>query len=373
MTSSPANYANMPQIDMWDWLLSIPEGTCSSHNHSFSSPIQLHTTTLSELHKYALENVKPAYESLPHHLLLRFERVDQKTFALFTESGVVSNSRLLLGLSKHSHKGEFIPAYAYIVRRNGLVHQVLLRFGYMNLKATDFESVEWEKPFDSIYDAYGQTERAGDRMCTMAAYYFLATNRLSEITTRSSSFIQHFTKLCDKIHAQNTDEVGSPEVPTAELIVGLHEDQPLLSVRASAQDRASNQCLLEPQQQDMHRKQEPHDEAFAAEQDAQLIPVTYQIDSKGDRSRSTILPTNLNSSRISSPTVWDESNDPPVGSLHRSNIDLLVDLTPAKGKPLGKLQDREEAAQPVITEKKALVSTDLAEICAYVNVTNSAW
>ncbi|KAF2451346.1 hypothetical protein P171DRAFT_515380 [Karstenula rhodostoma CBS 690.94] len=352
----------MPPIDMWDWLRSIPEKTCSSQDSSFSSPAQqLHYKTFSELHEYALKHAKATYKALPHPLLLRFEHVDQDKLALFPKNADVTESRLLVGLSKHSYKGQFIPAYAYICRKNQL-HQVLLRLGSKHLKAKDFEDVEWEKPFDSIYDAYGQTERAGDKICIMAAFYFLATERIPQITTRINSFMQNFTKLCDKIHVQDTNEVASYVITTPKLVGDPEKDQSPPSGPLSRPFRAqSNQAVSEAQQQKVDRKEELAGEVFGTRQDTsdtQLIAVMYRIDDKGDR--STISPINDLSSRISSLTVCDGSSGLPMDSLPRNNVDLLLDVAIGQEKPQVKPHNHAEDGQPAISEKKVLNIDDLA-------------
>ncbi|KAF9739835.1 hypothetical protein PMIN06_004884 [Paraphaeosphaeria minitans] len=354
----------MPRIAMWDWIHSVPEETCRSHNHSFSSPAEhVHHTIFAELHEFALKNAKAAYESLPHHLLLQFERIDPDTLALFSQKADVNESRLLLGLSKDSCRGEFTPAYAYISKKNH-AHQVLLKLGHNHLKVNDLDSVEWEKPFDSIYDAYGQTDRSGDRMCMMAAYYFLAADHISEIATRTRSFMQHFAKLCGNIYVQTAAEIRLREVSAPEPIDGPLVGQTLPSNRMSRslcqQDRASDLLLPETQQQ--NRKQESDDDIFKTRQDtsdAQLIPLTYQVNDKGDL--SLVSPINGDSPRISSPTVWDGPNGSPVTQLPRSNTNLLIDLvSPPTGQHQVKLQDLEAAGQPDFPESKALGIDDLA-------------
>jgi hypothetical protein len=349
---------------MWDWLESIPEKTYGSRDSSMSSsPHQLKYTTFPELHNYALDNEKVAYQALPHHFLLRFESVDQDTLGPSPRNAVVTNSRLLLGLSKHGYKGESNAAYAYICKKNQ-VHQMLLRIGTKHLKAKDFEDVEWEKPFDSIYDAYGQTERAGDKISIMAAFYFLATNRIPEITTRTD-FSQNFAKLCGKIHVQETEQVDSRDITTdAEHFSDLYKDRNLPSKllgHPSGENCASDLSPLATQQQGIGPKQGPTDEVFQSTQeilDTQLIDITYEIDNTGDR--ATNPPINDHASKISSPTVWEGSRGSPVGQLPRSNNDLLLDQAQAvKEKPLGQfnLQIPAEASQPVEAATNAVVST----------------
>jgi hypothetical protein len=322
-------------------------------------PQQLHYTTFPELHEYALNNEKAAYQALPHHFLLRFEAIDQDKLAPSPKIADFTKFRLLLGLSKRSYKGESTAAYAFIGKKNQ-AHQVLLRLGSKHLKVKDFEGVEWEKPFDSIYDAYGQTERAGDKISMMAAFYFLATNRIPDITTHTSSFARNFTKLCGNIHVQDTEQVESRKITTnAEHGSGPYKDQ-TFSSKLSGHPSGGNctsdlSSLAAAQKRGTGPKQEPVDEASR-----QLIEYIDQIE-------------NDHASMISSPTVWEDSKGSTVGQLPRTENSLLIDVAPTiKDKPLGqiKLQIPAEASQPVEAVIKAVVSTLFkASSCACTSLT----
>ncbi|KAL1597820.1 hypothetical protein SLS60_008307 [Paraconiothyrium brasiliense] len=333
----------MPQTDMWAWLHSIPQRYPSSLDYSLSSPEQrrLEYTTFSELQERALNEVKSAYEALPHHLDVRFEEIDQNTLASFPEKADIATYRLVLGLSEHGYKGAYKPVYAYISKKNQ-VHQMLLRFGTKHLKPRDFDSVNWEQPFDAIYDAFGQSERAGDKISTLAAYYFLAAGHISEITTRTGGFLQNFIKLCSKMHVSS---------PTSQIEGNMNDGE------NSAQD-----LLLPLQHEKPHLKAQPNEEDLQNKPDTpdlKLIAVNYEVDNKGGQ--STINPAGDYTSHVSSPTVWDGSDrsaarQPP--SIHDTSF--LEDACADRQKSQLKLQNPVEATVPATSDSKILSIDDLA-------------
>ena len=179
---------------------------------------KLHYTTLTELERHASKEAKAAIESLPHHVNLRFEAINPAALALFSPKANVVKTRLILGWSKHARKGVYKHAYAYLCEKDQ-VRYARLRIGSKHLTVREFDDVEWVKPFDSIYDVYGQTERAGDRISTMAAYYFLTAGHVGEIITSSGRFTKTLLDLCQKIHTpvvtqgkllEDTESVNDP-------------------------------------------------------------------------------------------------------------------------------------------------------------------
>ncbi|KAJ4352356.1 uncharacterized protein N0V89_007704 [Didymosphaeria variabile] len=325
-------------------------------------------TTFSELQECALDKVNSAYKALPHHLLLRFEPIDQETLASFPQKADIATSRLVLGLSRHEYKSAYKPVYAYISKKNQ-AHQVLLRFGTKHLKPKDFEGVEWEPPFDTTYDAYGQSERAGDKISTLAAYYFLAAGHISKISTRTGGFLQNFIKLCDKIHVPSPTQVGFPG--TAAQIDAPrtlpHERHVLPCDMTDGENCATDllipEHLLIPElQQESDLKSQPTEEGIQDRQetsDLKFGTVNYQIDNKGGP--STMCPIGDHTSRMSSPTIWDGSDGLAVRQAPSTHsAPSPEDARADREKPAPELQKPVEASLPISSDSKVPNIDDLA-------------
>ncbi|KAJ4301797.1 hypothetical protein N0V90_003891 [Kalmusia sp. IMI 367209] len=170
-------------------------------NLSSTTKQNLHYTTFSELKKYVLDNALMSDGYLPHHSTLQFEAViNEEVLAFFPAKCNVITVRLVLGHSQSNSKDTRTPVYAYMCRKDiECVSQVLLRLGTKTLKAHDMDDIDFETPFDLIYTTYKATDRAGDRLSTMAAHYFLAAGHIPEVTTRTD-FRKSLTNLCRRMY-----------------------------------------------------------------------------------------------------------------------------------------------------------------------------
>lgn len=335
----------MEQTDTRAWLRSVSPKSHNLLDHSFLSTERLNRTTFSELDIYATKLEKAAYEALPNHTFLRFESVDQETLDLFSEQAQVTTTRLVIGISKYRFRGtgSYKPAYAYIGKKHQ-AHQILLRLGNTHLRSKDFEGVEWEAPFSSIYTAYGQTERAGDKLSLMAAFYFLAAGRISEIVTRTASFMHNFTKICSKIHVHACSQ--------PEYLSSNDMKEAVQNVWPMASEKCAPDLLgldTTPQEGDPKRVADDEDDLRQYTLDLKLISTDLQKNIKEDRSGFG------GSSHNSSPTVWEGSYDSPMREVSSNHgIQLLKNEDPEENK---KPEQPLKATEAAKAESRAPVST----------------
>jgi hypothetical protein len=165
---------------------------------AISSDPSIHRTTFKFLDKHALENVKDAYEALPSHTTLHFEYMYKNNMQhIASDDADVLPIRLILGYLKSSRKRSKSAVYAYI-RKQDQLSKMFLRLAGVHLTVAMLDHLEFEAPFDLIYDTYAMTERAISGLCTMAAHYFLAAGHVPAIVTRSD-YRKSFVTLCAKI------------------------------------------------------------------------------------------------------------------------------------------------------------------------------
>lgn len=169
--------------------------TKCSHRVSSKFPGEpsIHRTTFDNVNEYALENVKDAYEALPSYKSLKFEYMIKTTMDLtFNHKKEFLPVRLVLGYLKSSRKRSRLALHAYIRMHNQRSKM------FLHLGGSSLDQMELEAPFNFVYETYGMTEKAINRLCTMAAYYFLAAGHVEAIMTRQDYRLS-FSVLCTKI------------------------------------------------------------------------------------------------------------------------------------------------------------------------------
>ncbi|KAF2682058.1 hypothetical protein K458DRAFT_405837 [Lentithecium fluviatile CBS 122367] len=129
--------------------------------HRFQELTVRHTT-FSELHQHALESYRAAYQALPHHDTLQFETLDAEGLSiLFPTKAGVHPIRLVLGYKGKSRKGTTTTVYVYICEKDH-INEGFARLGNTPLRVQGLDDINFDRPFDHIYDLYGMRGRTLD-------------------------------------------------------------------------------------------------------------------------------------------------------------------------------------------------------------------
>jgi hypothetical protein len=188
-------------------LYRLPNKTEGRYRDPIVRDLGVHYTSLPELRQHAFEHHRAAYETLPCSDTLRFETlIEEDVATLFPRKTDVVPVRLVLGYKRKARSGTKNAVYAYLCK-NDHVNKGFMRLGSKPLSVQVLDDVDYEKPFDHLYDRYGMRERTMDRFGHLAAYYFLAAGHIEGLTTRSD-FKVTFADLCSKIY-KPTQEVTS--------------------------------------------------------------------------------------------------------------------------------------------------------------------
>ncbi|KAF1950174.1 hypothetical protein CC80DRAFT_578853 [Byssothecium circinans] len=164
-----------------------------------SHSAEVRYTTLAELTTHIHSSPNPGFEALPPYTSLRFEPLTAHDVTIpFPSRTSVLPARLIIGYTKLPRVDRNHVVYAYICQKDDK-HKASLRLGKKNLPVDVLDGIEFEEPFDRIFDRYGVSDRACDRMSLMAAYYFLAAGHLEKVAIRLD-FCVIFTELCGKIY-----------------------------------------------------------------------------------------------------------------------------------------------------------------------------
>lgn len=265
--------------------------------------------------RHAAEEVKVAFEVLPHYKYLQFEVFDVETLKFLPPNINITKFRLALGSIKNSHDAMYTPVYAYICRRND-IDRALLLSGSKHLVVKDMDNIDWAVPFNIIYDTYGQTERACAKIATMAAYYFLAASHVSEITTQNGNFAVNLIKLLQRIYEPVTSvEAPSHDISTPNQATCHLGDYNGVVFQTEKERRTRDEAPGSTSQTNFGRGQATCAESkLLPKDDVQVVAVNYMIQSNG--SRDIFLSKNNQPLCVDSTCPWESSGS----SLNQTSI-----------------------------------------------------
>lgn len=270
--------------------------------------------------QHAARDVEAAFEALPHHRRLRFERFDVETLTFLPPKVNITKFRLVLGSIKNSHDVKYTPVYAYICRREH-IDRALLLWGSNHLTVKDMDKINWAVPFNVIYDTYGQTERASEKIGTMAAYYFLVASRVSEITTQNGNFARNLIKLVQRLYVPVANvEALSHEVSTPDHATCYPENDTGAVVQVEEQRRTPDVAPELTNQTNIGRGQAIHaDSEILPKDNTGIIAVNYKIENNG--SRDLVLGQDDQFPCVNSTSLWESSVlSPNQGSIHHHQL-----------------------------------------------------